>query len=148
MPTIKTLAAEALAHMVEKTRDNGESFWCFDKDAPSWCSELAHHAHGDMMPDDWRYEFIREALLAIDDCDSDDEDEIRDYVMEIEPDIYTGRLLAWLASSVSRLNHVDEYREEYGFDGPTGSAIMGGQALEKQEVGDLVIDFLADMAEE
>lgn len=148
MTTIKKLAAKALAHMIEKTRDNGESFWCFDKDAPSWCSELAHHAHGDMMPDDWRYSFIVEALRAIDDCDSDDEDEIRDSLYEIEPDIYTGRLLAWLASSVKRLHYVDEYLEECGPTSLIDGAISGGQMFEKHEVANLVFDFLTDMADE
>ena len=141
MTTTKTLAADALSHMSKKT-------WCFDDNAPEWCSELAHHAHGDMLPDDWRHEFIREALRAIDECDSDDEDEIRDSLGEIKPDIYTGRLLDWLASMNSRLDYVDEYREKYAFDGPTISAIMGGQMLEQQEVAKLVLDFLADMADE
>lgn len=147
MDTIKSLAAEALSHMIEKKRDNGEAFVCFDKDAPEWCSELARHAHGDMLPDDWRYRFLEEVLQTIDDCESDDVEMIRDSMYEIEPDIYTGQLLAWLASSIARLDYVDQYRDD-GFNGPTGAAIMGGQMLEKQKVAKLVIDFLESMADE
>jgi hypothetical protein len=40
--------------------------------APPWFTDVCRHAHGGMMPDDWRYEFIQDALSAIEDGADED----------------------------------------------------------------------------
>jgi hypothetical protein len=70
--------------------------------APEWFTELCHHAHGSMMPDDWRYEFIQDALHALQ--DGADEDGID--LDTLYP--YTADRLDWLASHLDRPGYCDE----------------------------------------
>lgn len=124
-------------------------------DAPEWVSDLCHKAHQDgsdsiglgMLPDDWRYVFISEALDAIAESDDDaDLDELA-YEFADDVDIYTSKLTEWLGSRADRHGYVDEAREEFGEGSLTG--IMGdiarGQYMERREVFGLVLDALADV---
>ena len=140
--TVSTLAADARKHFEQITRDE-QTIWTRTDDAPEWVRDLCFAAHdaGDMLPDDWRYEFIVAALDALE--DHDDEDDARD---SIEADIYTHDLTTWLASRVDRTGYVDDACEEYGTDAPQGivERLQVGQLAEKREVFESVLSSLSD----
>ena len=142
--TIAALAAEARAHFMKKTRDNGTTFWVVAGGGDAeldWMRQMARDAHGDTFPDDYRYAFTVDALEAIaEQCDAryagvDPSD------VEAEADIYTRDLLKWLASRNDRLGYCDQYAEE-NEDSDTLNRISGGQYLERREVLGSVVDSL------
>lgn len=48
-----------------KVRSNGDEFYNSLKDTrKDWMQDVCREAHGEMMPDDYKYNFIREALFA------------------------------------------------------------------------------------
>ncbi|MGC0153538.1 hypothetical protein ACPRNU_13835 [Chromobacterium vaccinii] len=64
---------------------------------------MVHAAHGDMLPDDHRYQFITDAVEAL--ANYDDPEEA---IEAIQPDVYTHDLTKWLASNNSRLDYLSE----------------------------------------
>ena len=62
-------AKEALAYFEKAKRTNGVEFWKVKDGTPQWVTDLCFSAHseGAMLPDDWRYVFIVEALVALED---------------------------------------------------------------------------------
>lgn len=144
MPTIKDLASQFSQAFVGAERTNGDKFRKLRDGSPQWMRDVCLAAHGDMMPDDWRYEFIEAAADAIAECESDDPSEAID---TIEVDIYTSDLTRWLASRTDRYGYCDEFMEEFGGDfKDTVSLIAGGQEWERREVFNLVLDALRDLA--
>lgn len=95
-----------------------------------------------MLPDDWRYEFIVDALDAI--ADHEDEDEARD---SIEADIYTAELTGWLHSRVDRYEYCDNAAQEFGASDTLLGSLQLGQLMEKHEVFDSVLSSLRDQLE-
>lgn len=145
--TALNLAAKlALSYMEHRTVTRGgppTEIWTYKDDHPKWMEEMAYESHSDMLPDDHRFEFIRDALdyLATEDNDPDDfdsEDGVAGYV-----DIYNHTLLAWLSSNLHRMAYVDEWVSEYGWpeDGLAG-AMQVGQRGERVEVFSLVREWL------
>jgi hypothetical protein len=134
---IKDKAELARKYFHKATRTNGDTFYCRTDDAPDWTEELVKECHGNFWPDDYRFDFIVEALDAL--ADSDDPDDVY-----LEEDTYTSDLLGWLASSVSRVSICDEAAGEYGVEAEADllHRIALGQRYEKQEVLGLVRDFL------
>jgi hypothetical protein len=111
--------------------------------APDWFTDLCHHAHGGMMPDDWRYEFIQDALNA----PADGADEDRLDLDALYP--YTADRLGWLSSNLDRSGYCDEAAEDAG--GPPGEVlafVAWGTACELREVFDLVRSGLEEIAED
>lgn len=127
--TLQSLAAEASGYMEMRKRDDGGKFWVRKDDAPDWLTELCHAAHGDMLPEDWRYAAIVHALDAF--AESEDPDDVRP-----EPDVYTSDLLRWLASHLDRAGYCDQAAAE-GLVDPAGgiiAMISAGQYMELSEV--------------
>jgi hypothetical protein len=130
-------------HSIKRGED---SVWVTTDDRPDWVQTMCHEAHGDMMPDDWRYEFIVEALTELE--DTEDADDIN-----LEADIYTHDLTAWLHSRADRYSYCDEAFEEYGadpkqFPNPMISLLQWGQVREKEEVLNAVRSFLESRIED
>ena len=108
--------------------------------------EFFHHAHGDMLPDDFRYKMIHDILQEMDD-DDDDEDPI-DMLNSLVP-IYSSDLLAWVSSNLTRIGYCDQYQDE--FDGSAlklTEIITGGYFEELQEVYYLIMEWLDENTEE
>jgi hypothetical protein len=106
------------------------------EDAPSWMTDLCRDAHGDMMPDDHKYRFIKESLDAIiESITGGDEGEL---FTQVEPDIYAHDLLTWVSSNIMRVTYVDNAVENYGHGESVIDDIGMGQLVEKNEVLDLV----------
>jgi hypothetical protein len=141
MNNIQTLAKEASAYMTTDTRPNGERFYKTTDNCPDWFSDLVREAHGEMMPDDYRYRFISEALDAF--ADYDDTDSALE---QIEADCYTYNLIEWLGSNLTRQYYTDEALENGAPD--TFAMLYNGQAQEKDEVYRSVLQSLETQLEE
>ena len=105
--------------------------------------EFFHHAHGDMLPDDFRYKMIHDILANMDDTEEYDDLCIDDLIP-----IYTNELISWLDSSISRLSYCDQYLEEYGEISDTISLLLGGYMMELNEVYYLINEWLDENIEE
>ena len=145
MNSIQKLAKEALDCFEVRTRDNGTTYYSRKDGSPEWVQDLVFDAHSDMMPDDYRYVFIHDALGIIMDCEDEDcypED------LDNSVDIYTSDLTSWLGSRNDRYSYVDRAIEEYGPFDSVISSISDGQSKEREEVFYLVLEFLKEMVEE
>jgi hypothetical protein len=134
------LVAEANRFLV---RDRARDILLPADGAPDWFTDLCHHAHADMMPDDWRYEFIQDALSAIE--DGADEDRLD--LDALYP--YTADRLGWLASHLDRPGYCDEAAADAG--GPPGDIlafVAWGMDREMREVFALVRSKLEKFAED
>lgn len=140
MPTVQQLAQTYAACFVTDKRDDGTAFVKTRDGSPEELQALCMHAHGDMFPDDHRYAFIEEVLIAL--SETEDPDEI-----QLEADIYTHELTGWLNSRADRCGYCDEAVEEYGSrPATTFELLQWGQAFEKAEVLGLVREWLEERA--
>jgi hypothetical protein len=135
---VQELAREASTYL---RRDTARDILLPADDAPAWFTDLCHAAHGSMMPDDWRYEFIQDALAAIE--DGADEDQLD--LDALYP--YTADRLDWLASHLDRPGYCDEAADDVG--GPPGdilALVAWGMDRELREVFDLVRTRIEEIA--
>lgn len=151
MPTMTTVqeAAEIAVDCFEtaRRRDDDEDVYVRVKDgSPDWIKDLVYKAHGDFLPDDWRYDCIRAAVEYIRDTDEPDPGEFADGHV----DVYNGALHAWLGSNLQRAGYVDEAIAEFGVsDEPDiNNMIAMGQYVEAQEVFASVLSSLEDATDE
>ncbi len=110
--------------------------------APQWAVDVVRKAHGDMMPDDWRYHVIRAACEYLSE-DRDDDHEFADG----QVDVYTSDRTAWLASSLDRVAYVVDAAADYGARPDPIDAIAQGQYAEAEEILDLVRSALGDVVD-
>ena len=137
--TVQDLATEANDALETKTRDNGDKFHAFKRHSPQWMQDMAHEAHGDMSPDDWKYEFIHDAIYAL--SEEDDAVQARD---TLEVSCYYSDQLRWLSSNLGRSDYADQAREEFDMgEEPIMKQIEMGMYQEQIEVFELVLGFLA-----
>lgn len=126
--SLQDLAGFYEGFFFKKKRDDGEEFWLVKDDAPEELKTLIQEAHEDMFPDDYKYQFIREALTDF--SSYEDPDEVIDY---IEADPYTTGLTHWLSSNINRVYYLTEAIEQFepkdGFQ-----ALTMAQYEEKREV--------------
>lgn len=137
--TIQELATKYLSLFITKTRDNGKKFLCL-KDADENLSQLIYEAHNKMLPDDYKYQFIYEALESI--AESDDLD-----CINMEADIYNNDLLNWVSSNLTRADYVDEAVANYEYK-DFYTALSYGQLMEKEEVLAYALTSLENILEE
>jgi hypothetical protein len=105
---------------------------------------LIYKAHDNMMPDDYKYSYVVDALNLISECSEDD---IQEEIYNIEADIYTSDLTNWLNSSNSRVYYLTEALEEYGItDG--FQALSIAQQKERQEIANSVFNSLKEIVKE
>ena len=137
--TIQEKAAQIRSTFVEKIRTDGTKYWSTESEEAE-IKELCYAAHDDMMPDDWKYRFIVDALDLI--ADADDVDDVT-----IEPDVYTSDLTAWLASHNDRVEYltraIEDYEPKDGF-----TALSIAQSIEREEVFYSVLSSIRSMIEE
>ena len=110
---------------------------------PIWIEEMSRAVHddGQWLPDDYKYEYMVEALDSMSEGNDPDEP-------YIEADPYNNQLLDWLSSHSQRAGFVNEAVEEMGHskDGIIGD-IGYGQYREKSEVWYRVVQALRDRLE-
>jgi hypothetical protein len=146
-----TKAAELAVMFEVRKRDNGERFIALDDSAPQWAQDFVREAHGtEMLPDDYRYQWISEALdlIAQTGADTEDADDLaRRFADDV--DIYTHSLLTWLASNLTRIGYCDEAITEGMTEAnDLTSIIMAGQASERYEVFQNVLTALEQLEDE
>ncbi len=142
--TIQELAKKYLGFFETANREGGTSYIRCKEDAPEELQELIREAHGDLLPDDYRYEFIPIILEKISDWD----DDIDELVNELEPDIYNYDLIQWLGSHPDRVGYVNEAVSEFGHADDIMGDIRNGQLLEIQEVFYSVVESLTKICED
>lgn len=140
-----------MAEMFEqKTRDNGDKFYCLKDERPEWMQEIIYSAHesGDRLPNDETYEAVYDVLLDISGLDDDaDLDDCTERVQEMELPCYTSDLTNWLNSHNGNTYYLTQALEEMG-------CTEGFQALECaykiwiDEIGHSVVSGLNERAEE
>lgn len=137
--TLAQLATEANSYLY---RDKETDRVLPQRNCPQWFTDLCRNAHcgGEMGPDDWRYEFIQDALNAIENDDTG----------ETEPDVdnlypYTADRLKWLASRLDRYSYCDEAMAEWGTGFTDTATLVGfGMQFELLEVYSSVRRSLED----
>lgn len=145
--TIQELATEARGYFTRTQRTNGEWFFSFDHETtPEWVHDLAHAAHGDMLPDDYRYEMIVDALSFI--ADNGDTDDGSHEFADSEVSASTADRTAWLASHLDRVGYMIEAQSAFGAEPDPATAIGYGWYLEAHEVYESVLSSLADRSSE
>ena len=134
--TISELATEALTFL---RRDAERDIVLPVDGAPQWFSDLCWTAHdrGNIGPDDWRYEFIQDALVEL---GNDADDDAAPDLDSLYP--YTADRLRWLSSRLDRSGYCDEAMEDFGKPATTDTLIAWGMQRELEEVYRLVRDFL------
>lgn len=115
--------------------------------SPVWVREMVREAHGDMLPDDWKYACVSAACEWIHDTleAGGDAEDARGEFAESQVDVYNGQRLAWLASHSERVSYTDWAVEEFGRNDPA-MGVLGdiamGQYAEASEVYGIVLQFL------
>lgn len=143
---IEELATHALTFFQTKVRpaqgaDPGDRYYTLTNRYPVWLYDLVHTAHENMLPDDYKWQYVSDTLDAL----SEGQDP-EDGWTEIEADVYNADLLKWLQSGGERTGFVDEAIREFGFNQESGimGAIMMGQVQEKQQVWKAVVSGLQE----
>ena len=134
--TVQELAKLARCAFTLETREDGSEYWTHNRCAPEWIGELCNTAHGDMLPDDYRYRFIVQALDALEEAEDVDE---AGQDWEYEYRYY--RVVEWLSSHPGRrLEYCDDAVREFGLssDATTATQLQSGHLHERQEVLNLV----------
>lgn len=141
---LQKLAAVLYDCLEEKERVNGEKFLCIKNNLKKSTEEkirnLIHAAHGEFLPDDFRYNMIGSALSSIAAGSLDDENIYE--IAGLEVDIYNSDLLKWVSSNLSRSEYVNDAISEYGWPGDVMAAITMGQSKEIQEIFSTVLHYL------
>lgn len=143
---VQKLASTILKHMhVRNTAEHKDGEWFLTDTAPSYASDVIY-AGSDGTSLYYAYEFGHDALEAIANA-NDDESSVQDAIHEIEADIYTADLTAWLADHVQHVAWLDEALSEFGTrNGFT--ALAQAQSLHKQSVADAVLQALMNLVKD
>jgi hypothetical protein len=156
-PTLASVAKEARALF---STDNPRGVWSITdhENEPEWVRDLCYAAHGgsgpaSMLPDDYRYGWIVDALDCFEDCGAEDLDDATsqadDRIGELEADIYTHALTAWVGSHGFRPSYCDEAVAEYGMESAdTITRLQLGQLAEMREVYHSVLHSLSERVTE
>lgn len=148
MTTIKKLAEQMQEQFTTGKRDNGEEFHKLKDAHPEWMQDVCREAHSEMMPDDFIFEMISNAVDLLADVDDDcaeDFDAYHEKADELEADVYNNTLLKWVSSNLTRASYVDDALEAGAtklFD-----ALQWGQLEERREVFSRVLEELRERAE-
>lgn len=150
--TIQALAEKYASMFCTKIRkQSGDRYACvidLYSNEPDYYESDLHKlikdAHADMLPDDYKFDFIVQALDAIAECSADLED------ISIEPDIYNFDLFKWVQSHGERQGYCNEVLAEYGHGICLDfmAIIAQAQQREKEEVLHSVLESLRRITEE
>lgn len=151
MEDTRTLVAEELYRaLVTDTRTNGETFIKLVDGHPDWMTDVMHEAHGDMLPDDWRYKMIDEVLGDLLEYDPDNWEDRSSEICDGLVDVYNSDRMKWLNSHHSRASYVDEARDEglIGRDADLMDQLGSGQYREYEEILHSLVRSITERAEE
>lgn len=142
-------AADLLSSSFEKReREDGSSYWALRSDSPEWLRSVVMLAHEDELPNDSRYELIRDAALALSESSFSDEEDARDALYELAADLSqlsSYELLQWYSAHLSRLSDCDEALEERG---SSVSSVSDALELGYRRAAESVLSVLISEIEE
>ena len=139
--TIQEAAAALFnAFVSDKRHVTGDKFYKLADGSPEWMGDAVMAAHGDMMPDDWRYACIRGLCSSI--ADSSDLDDERGEIVDGEVDVYNAALVAWLGSNLWRGSYCDDAMQELGTPSSVWDLLRQGQYQEADETFGLLVAAL------
>jgi len=128
---------------IQKTRDNGDKFYCLKDKTDEEINDLIRECHGtDIFPDDFRFNVIHSFFYMVSNDILDYEnlrkleeeiDEQEGSFVDSETDFRNYDLTQWLGSHGSRSGFVDEAMQDQHFDNVMG-AIAAGQSREIQQI--------------
>jgi hypothetical protein len=103
-------ATEAFLRSFQQAeRSDGSRYWTLKDTAPEWAGDVVRALHHGELPNDWRYEVIvhqaDEFFQAL--CEGRDADGACDAI-NTEPEVYSGKLLAWLQDNLDRVNQEED----------------------------------------
>lgn len=138
---IHELAQGVLDHMERRTRTNGADFVCLKDGSPQWMIDLCHAVHDDIevLPNDYIYEYIEDALSLI--AWVAEDDDLDELICAMDGDTYTSDLLAWLESNLQFCEWVDEALSKHAAQ-TLSQALRIGNALHRQHVARCVLSSL------
>jgi hypothetical protein len=122
----------------QKPGEEGNLFYKTKDRHPKWIHDLVFRIHdeGQWFPDDYKYEYLVDALDALSEGIDPDEP-------QIEADPYNHDLITWLASHGERAGIVDEAVVDFGrSDQGIIGDIASGQVYEKEGIFRSVVDAL------
>lgn len=136
--TPQKLAENYYSLFETRTRANGDKFVTLINECDYQpLKNLIYNCHAGMLPDDYKYWFIYNALELI--ADAPENSDLRD--LNPEPEIYTHDLIIWLGSNLTRLEYCDQAIDEYDCKEMI-NILQTGYYLEQREVLESVIDQL------
>lgn len=141
--TTQDVARRMARRFTQRTREDGTKYTTLTDEADEWMRDVVREAHGDMLPDDWRYEAIASAVEFI--AEEDDADDRQDEWADGYVDVYSSALIEWLGSHGARAGYVQEARDDFGDAGEdVWEEIRRGQFYEAREVIGLVLGALEE----
>lgn len=146
--TVQEIAGEAFDWFEQAKRagEDEETFTRLKDGAPEWIRAAVYAAHGEMLPDDYRYEWTQDAFGAIHDADAgDDLDDVGAEFAD-SVDVYTAGLLKWVGSNLHRVGYVDDATSDHDCAGNLARALMIGQAHERREVFEAALRAVEERA--
>lgn len=140
-----TTAATFRSAFQELEREDGSQYWTFTDEAETSeeLTEFVRELHDKEWPNDWRFETIISIIDQIIEHSKGSNDYWEDQSMEIAEaltTIYTGELLQWYADNASRLDYVDQAREDgIIVEANTGDQLTTGQ---HQAIAQMAIEII------
>jgi hypothetical protein len=135
----------ALSYFEKRTRENGDKYLCLKDDKPEWVYKLVYAAHYDgysyQLPNDYRYEFIYDALTIISE-NEDHDDQYEAIWNSIDENTYD--LTGWLHSRNDRYSYCEEAMKDYSNQSEFMQILRDGQFKERNEVYQSVLESLED----
>jgi len=143
--------SQLLSSFERSSRSDGSQFWTLSADSPEWMTEAVRAAHDEELPNDSRYELIRDCLQALsDDGVQSLEDALNDST-ELSVDLvptFTGELLQWFSEMPRRLGDCDEALHQERVSELSSYEILSeGFRLAAEEVISSLADSLEDAAD-
>jgi len=105
--------------------------------------DLIEDAQGQLDPDNWRYLFIAQALLALSDYDDPGE-----AIETLQTASYAPDLTDWLGSHPDRIHYLTDAQEAHGPISDGFNLLAAAQLMEKTEVFHSVLESLKRFAED
>jgi len=143
--------SQLLSSFKKSSRDDGSEFLKLSSDSPQWMSECVMAAHDGELPNDSRYQLIRDCLEALSDEGVESQEEALDASRDISLDllpISNGGILQWFSDMPCRLGDCDEALSQERVSELTAYEILSeGFRLAAEEVISSLADSLEDAAD-
>lgn len=143
--------SQLLSSFKESTRSDGSKHLILSAGSPDWMTEAVREAHDEELPNDSRYQLIRDCLQALSDDGVESLEEALEASYELSKDlvpVFTGELLQWFSQMPRRLGDCDEALNRERVSELTSYEILSqGFRLAAEEVISSLADSLEDAAD-